>query len=242
MKSFYLPSRFFKKKWVWFEDPHDIAGADMVTFFSYNSVDAPGFKKSSELTSVIELEAPISEIWERARQQFIRLQVERGRRRGITVECDSPAFEEFRPLYENFRRLKKLPSEPWQPIAQNGMLFVARHESKIMAGMVCIEDGTYMRLWKLASLRLEEGDALGRKIAGEANRLVIWEAIVYAKEHGYRVFDMGGITPESADSGVRAVADFKEAFGGERRAQCYYHKVYSPLLKAWIRVRRSLHI
>jgi len=238
MKSYLLPSKFFRKKWVWFETPHDISNVDMVTFFSYDDAKTLDFKKSEDLTSLIDLSALLEEIWSRTREQFIRVQVERGKRRGITVRQDNADFPLFRPIYERFRRLKGLPPESWEVIESNGLLFSAWYEGKIMAGMVCIEDGHSMRLWKLASVRLEGAEKSMQKIAGEANRLVIWEAIRIAKERGYRFFDLGGIHPESSDPGIKAVAAFKESFGGERKVTYYYHKAYSPLLKAWLRVRR----
>ena len=235
----YSQGLLFRKEWYWFEDPRDIAGADMVNFFSYTKGDYEGFKRTSTLTSVIDLSCPLDELWNGTRKKFIQKQIEQGRNRGVTVE-KSIDFAAFRPLFKAFRKRKKLMRIPYRVLEQNGILFLAKYEGKPIAGGIFIGDGVYIRAWVLASGRLEGSEGRMRDIFGSANRMVIWEAITYAKEHGYTLFDLGGIDPESANPSQRSLAEFKEGFGGERKEAFYYYKVYAPLLKVWMRVRSLL--
>jgi lipid II:glycine glycyltransferase (peptidoglycan interpeptide bridge formation enzyme) len=96
-----------------------------------------------------------------------------------------------------------------------------------------------MRAYVLASGRFS-GDGREREIIGQANRMVIWEAMKYAKQQGYKLFDLGGINPESTVQWERTLAEFKESFGGERKACYYYSKVNSPVLRLLLKLRRYL--
>ncbi len=234
----YTIGLFFKKQWVWFARPQDMPGVSVINVFSYDRVDVPGFKCKEGLTSVIVLSQSLEEIWQKMRKKFIREQIERGKRRGLTA-MPSDDFGAFDAMYSRFT--KQMSFEALSSNAlRNGILFLAFFDSKPIAGGVFIADGVHIRALALASRRHDEESGRMRDIIGEANRLVVWEAIRYAKEKGYALFHLGGIAPKSSNTGWRAVADFKEAFGGERRAQYYYTKVYSLLLRAWIFLRSAI--
>jgi len=235
----YVTGTIFKKLWFWFETPHDVPGADMVNFFTYSDGNYEGFTRTQTLTSVIALSATLDEIWSKTRKKFIQRQIEQGRSRGVTV-AQSSDFTSFYPLFKDFRSSKKLPRISYKVLSQNGTLFLARFAGEVIAGGIFITDGTHVRAWVLASRRLDGMDGRMRDIIGDANRMVIWEAISWAKQNGYAVFDMGGIDPDSKDSGQRSLAEFKEAFGGERKSAFYYHKVYSAPLKVWMRLRKLI--
>jgi hypothetical protein len=241
MKQYKLPSRFFKKSWIWFQDPHDIPGVDAVTFFSYNDVEAPGFVKKEGVTSVIDLTPSLEEIWSNIRKDFIRLQIEKGARKGILVRQDDN-FREFRPILEGFRRVKNLGREDYRVLAANGLLFSAYLDHKMIAGGIFIADSDYLRVWMLASKRFD-GDRNLKQASGQANRMVLWEAIKYAKERRMKVFDFCGLDfPEKPGQPMPALTVYKEAFGGRRQKNYYYTKVYSPILKFWRQIRRIFHI
>jgi Acetyltransferase (GNAT) domain len=237
MISYDYPSLFFRKKWVWFDQPHDVPGVDLVNFFSYECVSVPGFRQKKGLTSVIDLSQDEQVIWNGMRQSFIAKQIEKGRKNGIIV-AESKDFRAFRPIYEAFRRSKKLPRDSYQAFAQNGILFTASIDGRIIAGGIFVADESNMRAWVLASLRLDSSNGRMREMVGQANRMVIWEAIRFAKSRGLKRFDLGGIDPDSADPAEKNLADFKEAFGGSRVPTCYYYKVYSPLLRSLMKLKR----
>ncbi len=231
MKQYFLPSLFFKKKWIWFADPTDILGVDTVTYFSYNDVDVPGFRKKSGWTLVIDLSPSIEEIWNGMRKDFTILQIEKGRRKGVVVKQDNN-FGEFRPILEEFRKNKNLGEEDYRVLRKNGLLFSAYLEGRMIAGGIFINDEQYLRVWMLASKRLDAGSGVSGQIIGQANRMVLWEAISYAKEHGMKMFDFCGIDlPEREGDPLPSLTVYKEAFGGRRLKNFYYTKTYSAILE-----------
>lgn len=236
----YTQGTLLKKYWGWFERPRNVEGFAAATFFSYEKTDVPGFHRKETLTSIIDLSQSEDEIWSSMRESFIRKQIEQGRRRGITV-TQSRDFRSFYPLYARFSKTMAFERIPRSVLEKQGILFLAHHEGHLLAGGVFIGDGKYIRAWVLASQRFEQSGRM-RDLIGQANRLVVWEAIKYAKENGYRHFDLGGIAPDSENKGWRAVAEFKEAFGGKRIPAYYYHRVYSPLLRFKASLRRYLSI
>ncbi len=240
MKS-YVQGRVFPKYWGWFEAPHEVKGFAAATFLSYEKVDALGFRRKETLTSVIDLSESLETVFSRMRKSFIRKQIEQGKRRGIVVE-KSDDFASFYPLYSAFSKKMNFERVPKSTLAGNGILFIAKHEGKILAGGVFIGDGVDMRAWVLASLRVGNASGRERDMIGEANRMIIEKALMCAKEAGYRQFDLGGIAPDAENAGWRAVAVFKEAFGGVRIPAYYYHKVYSPLSRMIAKLRRFVPI
>ena len=103
-------------------------------------------------------------------------------------------------------------------------------------------DGKNARSWAAASTRLEKIKWKDKRLIGCANRMLNWEAIKYFKNNDYRVFDLGGISPDSKDKGKLNLVEFKESFGGERKKCYYYHKIYSKILRSWMRMRGFKHL
>ena len=237
MKEYFYPSLFFKKKWIWFADPFDVSDADMVNFFSYNKTDREGFKRKKGITTVIDLSKSFDDIWINMRKKFIRKQINKGEKNGVIIKQDNN-FNEFKKVYFNFRRDKQLAKDKYKVLKDNGLLFSAYYNKKIIAGGVFIADGQYMRAWALASARFWFDNGKIKEIIGQANRMIIWEAIKYAKEKGHKIFDLGGIKPNSFNQRRRAVAEFKEGFGGGRKNCFYYHKTYSKLLNFLTRLKK----
>jgi len=176
------------------------------------------------------------------RESFVRKQIEQGSRRGIEVRPGQPAdFPAFYALYRAFSRRMSIGRAASAALAEQGTLFVAFYDGALIAGGEFIGDGEHLRAWVLASGRADRSGRM-RDIIGSANRMILWEAIRWAKQNGYRGFDLGGIAPDSSDPHLRGVAAFKEAFGGTRVVSYYYYKVYSPLLRLWMSARRLLRL
>lgn len=232
--GFILPF-ILRKRWFWFADPFDVDKTAMVNFFSYNEVEKAGFRRKEGQTTIIDLQQDIRDIWSKMRQKFICKQIQKGEQSGITVERDQN-WERFKKIYEAFRRAKNLPKDRFDIFKKNAILFSAYYNNKMVAGGIFISDGLHIRALVLSSLRYTP-DGQMRDIVGQANRMVIWEAIKYAKDSGHETFDLGGINPGSENKAELSLTEFKEAFGGERVKCYYYHKVYSKLLKRWMRLR-----
>lgn len=208
---------------------------DMVTFFSYLDVLPPaGFSKKEGLTSIIDLTSGERVVWEGMRRKFICEQIQRGERNGISVK-ESQDFTTFEQIYTSFRERKGISADNVAVFKENGLLFLAYLGDEVLAGGVFIHDDLSMRAWALASKRFE-GNGHMRELTGQANRLIIWEAIRFACKHGITHFDLGGLDNSVLSNHLSTLAEFKEAFGGERKHNYYYSKIYSPLLKIMSRL------
>lgn len=226
----------FGKYWYWFAKPFDIPGVLMVNFFDYHKYDIAGFRRRDGLTTVIDLTQSLDAIWGKMRHKFIRQQIEKGERHGIIVKQDNN-FSEFKKIYKNFREKKYLNKEKIDKLKNHTVLFSAYYQNKLIAGGIFVADDKYARALVLASAH-HSSDSKTREIIGQANRLLIWEAIKYFKNKDLELFDLGGISPDSPNPSLRNLAEFKEAFGGTRQSCYYYHKVYSKLLRFWIKIRK----
>lgn len=236
----FVSPHFFRKEWFWFVNPHERSGVAMVNFFSYDNIDIGGFHKKEALTTVIDVDQGLETIWENMRKDFIRKQISKGERSGIVVKRDQN-FREFKKIHTYFRKQKKLPKDNYKMLEQNGILFSAYYHDEMIAGGVFISDGIHMRAWVLSSKR-HDGSGMMRERIGQANRMIIWGGVKYAKESGHKVFDLGGIDPESKNPEKASLSQFKEGFGGERRKCYYYYKIYSQTIKTLLRIRGFTHI
>jgi len=224
------------KHWFWFAEPFEVKNAAMVNFFSYNNVDRKGFYKKEGFTSIIDLEQNLDVIWSKMRKKFICKQIKRGERNGIAIKRDNN-FKEFKKIYKSFRKEKGLVKGRFSIFKNMGSLFSAYYKNRMVAGGIFVSDGINIRALVLSSL-YHTSDAKERDIIGQANRMVIWEAIKFAKESGHKIFDLGGgVSPASSKKGSETLAEFKAGFGGEIKRCYYYHKVYSRILKYWMRLR-----
>jgi lipid II:glycine glycyltransferase (peptidoglycan interpeptide bridge formation enzyme) len=231
-KGFILPF-FLKKDWFWFTDPKDVKNSAMVNFFSYKDFNITGFKKKEGLTTVIDLEQSLDDIWLKFRKKFIAKQIKRGERNSVIIKL-SKDYNDFKKIYKKFREENNLGKEKLDLLFKNTFFIAAYYQNKMVAGGIFVNDEENMRALVLASLR---GDG-NREIIGQANRMLIWEIIKYAKNRGIKLFDLGGIAVNSEYRHQVTLAEFKEAFGGYRKKCYYYYKVYSPLLRFWIKIRK----
>jgi hypothetical protein len=237
MKSYAYPSLIFKKNWYWFTNPTGKEQGDVVNIFSYDKTETPGYKRKIGQTSVISLDLSLDLIWEKMRKRFVREQIAKGERNGVKIVVDD-AWSKLVPVYKDFRKGKNLANDDPR-VFRECLVVNAYLDERVIAGGAFIADGTSMRAYVLASGRFS-GDGREREIIGQANRMVIWEAMKYAKQQGYKLFDLGGINPESTVQWERTLAEFKESFGGERKACYYYSKVNSPVLRLLLKLRRYL--
>ncbi len=94
-----------------------------------------------------------------------------------------------------------------------------------------VEDEMRIRLLLAGSKRLE-ADKDKSIIIGQANRLLMWEAIQYAHGKGLVEFDLGGYYTGDDENDPRInINKFKKSFGGELQTLYNYRKYYSRLYR-----------
>ena len=219
----------FKIKEIWFADfPFKVKNCDYVIFRDCkNKADAKGFKRGEFTTLTLDLSRDLESIWQSMDKSSCRYVIKKAEKENIIAKT-SEKREEFYRLNKDFRKTKGLGMGmacSLDFIKKNGTLFSAEHSGEMISGSLFLEDKENIRWLLGASKRFEKGSAAS--LAGGANRLMLWEAIKYAKEKGLKEFDFGGISAKK--EGPKN--NFKQSFGGELTTHYIYEKDYSFIFK-----------
>ena len=227
---------FFNVKQIYFaEEPFDLKKCDMADFvFCTKRVDLKGFKRTEQLTSIIDLTKNIDAIWDGFGKRSCQQTIRRGERAGIKV-VKSKDFGSFYNVYNQFAKRKGI--RPFlglldiqkDTLRKYGTLFLAYDGNDVLGGHVYLEDKDHILGWFNASRRLEV-ESSKASLIGMANRMMHWEAIKYAKDKGLKEFDWGGLwVDEEAerDPVKKSINFFKLSFGGDKAMRYSYEKIYS---------------
>jgi hypothetical protein len=221
---------FFKTKTIWFSEvPFDIDGFDGVLFQGCSkNVNLVGFTKQEFTTLVIDLNQDLDRIWQNFGKSSSRYSINKAKKVGVRVIMNQE-YDTFFDMNSKFRKAKGLPkfNLDIEFMKKNGLLFLSEFEGEILGGQFYLTDGKNIRWLLNASKRFEKAGKI-RILIGQANRLMVWEAINYAKVHGIHTFDMGGYnTDKMPDPQKEGVNRFKKSFGGQMMTQYIYQKDYS---------------
>lgn len=230
----------FSIKEVWFADePYDIKGYDILIFVAAkNKVDREGFSCREEYTRTIDLTKNIETILGDMRERCRRY-ISQAKRQNIRVKINQN-YEEFFEIDRAFRKVKGLkPSLLTAEFLKNqATLLVAEQSGEILAGQFLLEDKNNIRGIIGASKRFEV-DKEKTALIANANRLIFWEAIQYAKEKGIKEFDLGGYyMGKIKNEQKEGINFFKEGFGGQLAIRYNYQKDYS---KIYLTLKKIYH-
>lgn len=210
---------------IWFdskaEKPND---CDIIY---YMQIESPlKESKNSEFeTLVIDLAQTEEEIFSRFKKDT-RSETRRAMNENVVTEIfNSPAKEElisFCNFYDDFAKIKKLP-----PIERNRIAAMAENNSllisRAMDGDKSIVFHAYYlnlkraRLLHSCSLFKINNDSSYRSFIGRANKLLHWKDMLFLKNQGTAIYDLGGWYPGAEDQAKISINKFKEEFGGEPR-------------------------
>lgn len=230
----------YKKKCIWFADkPFDIERCDAAFFYAVSSRhDIPGFTCAISNTLLIDL-APSADEIKKSMSKSCRYEINRASRKGLTVEKNRDQ-EEFYKLYAQFVKAKGFDGDldRYWGLAAAGNLYTCYYRDQLIAGLLTLQDDMRSRWLLSGSVRLSADDKQMTMISGLANRLLVWEALLDAKNQGLQLFDLGGYYNGDDQSNPEyRIARFKKGFGGEPSEQYKYSKYYSPTLRAIKRLK-----
>ena len=217
--------KFLKVKEIYFSnEPFDVRDSLSVSFFGCrNKVDASGFTRTGHLTAINDLTEDLDTIFHKFDRKSTRYAIKKAEREVIEIRVNKD-FEEFYNIYTSLLHRKRIAPlfeiSPVYPevMKKYGTLFTARSQGRILGGHLYLEDSSNIRLWFSASKRLEVTREEATLI-GNANRLLHWEAIKYAKQKGIKEFDWCGLN------------SFKLSFGCTPTIRYNYWKPYSKVYK-----------
>jgi hypothetical protein len=223
---------WFKTKRIFFSHrPFDVTGCHCVVFHAAKSkADAAGFQRASGTTLVIDLTQELDTIWKKMSKKSARYSIKRAQRDGVRVKLNDN-YDEFKDLNDSFRKKKGLRPDFFCPnvLKRYGPLFVAEYDGEIIAGQSYVADDNTI-MWRVgASKRLIDSDRA--TLIGNANKLLVWEAIKYAKGKGLREFDFGGYQVGDRYLQLVGYSAFKKSFGGDLVERYEYRKYYLKIYK-----------
>jgi len=232
----------FVHREIWFADyPIDIKGVHSIAFMACKKkVNLNDFRRQPFTTLVIDLTQDLDYIWRHFDRKSCKYMINRAIKERVQIKLNAD-WDEFYMLERNFRQKKGLPIAspiPDEIKGRGAVLLTAYLNGELVAGQLYLKDDTHMRWLRAASKRLE----VNRKKAiliGCANRLLIWEAIKYAKEKGIKEFDMGGYYIGPPNEELEKINIFKKSFGGTIVTKYNYFKYYSTIY-ALIKICNSI--
>lgn len=221
----------FRHRDIWFSSrPFDVDGCQGVTFYACEEkVDAPGFTRTDFTTPVIDLTESIEQIRKNI-EQSCRKKINKAYNNGIQVRVNE-GYEEFCAIDAGFRKHKNLPASyiSIEYMKKYGTLMVAELDGRVVSGQLFLEDRDHIRGLIASSLRFGE-DGHANNVIGYGNRLIVWEAIRYAKAKGIREYDMGGYyTGTGKLRELEGINRYKLGFGPRLVTRYNYHKYYSRI-------------
>ena len=233
----------FIKKNIWFADsPFEVEGCDAVFFFSCKkNIDATGFLKEESPTLILNLQKSLDEIWNNMSKKSCRYFINRAKRENIEVKINT-SYAEFMSLYTRFSKTKNFHTTivGKKALEKDATLFTAYLHSELLAGILLVEDEKNIK-WLMGASKRLESDKSKSILISCANRLLIWEAIKYAKEKGILEFDFGGYyTGPDKNHPLQRVNQFKKQFGGTFITYYNYTKYYSKLYATLKKLRNFL--
>jgi lipid II:glycine glycyltransferase (peptidoglycan interpeptide bridge formation enzyme) len=164
-----------------------------------------------------------------------RYNIRLGLRKGIAVRIGTENdLETFHGMLQATGRRKgfSVPSldyyrELWRLFAPGGrvQLFVAEASGKPISGLLAVAFGDTVTYWR--------GGWTGECGQLHPNEAVHWKAIAWAKEQGFRWYDLDGIVPFQVEGTMgRADTTFKLGFGGEQRTlPGAFEHIRNPVLR-----------
>ena len=223
----------FKTKEIWFcEYPFDVKGYHGVIFRDCkNKTVLEGFACEEFTTLVIDLTQDLNAILNNmSKSSNCKYRINKAVRDGVKIKRNEN-YEEFYEINNAFKERKGAPLTlvDINFMKKYGTLFTADINGKIISGQLYLEDENNIRLLIGASKRLEVNKKESSLISN-ANRLIIWEAIKYAKEKGIKEFDQGGYyTGKEKDEQKERINMFKKGLGGNLVTHYIYQRSYSKI-------------
>jgi lipid II:glycine glycyltransferase (peptidoglycan interpeptide bridge formation enzyme) len=147
---------------------------------------------------------------------------------------DRLLFYDFYDKFIQAKGLHPLGIRETDLLIDNDMFTIraALHNDEKIVFHTYITSNNRARLAHSASLFRDSQDGAYRNLIGRANRLLHWEDMLYFKQKGYLVYDLGGINMDSSNEEAQAINKFKRCFGGSLAKE--YNSTVPVSLKGYL--------
>lgn len=192
---------------------------------------APGYLRKPFFTKTIDLQQSQEEI-EAGFDRNTQYEIRRAIKDGVETHTDG-RIEDFIKVYNEFAETKNLAGISQASLIRyktNLVITYAVHNSHTLVMHVYLADCSIQRVRLLhsASLFRKEHDGQIKATIGRANRLLHLKDILFFKNQGFLIYDLGGYAPGTKDTALIRINQFKDCFGGKLIAETDYY----PLIAA----------
>jgi hypothetical protein len=245
----------YRKKFVriaegWFGEEPDAAGADIIRCFQRDAMQAGALCREF-YTILIDLTRDTDALLA-SMKQGCQYKIRRAEARDdLVYECANAAradlLARFCDLYDEFTPRKSLPplDRAWLALmAETGCLYVSRvsdgaSNNELTWHTYYLSHGRATLLHS-ASATPPDADASARNRIGRANRFHHWQDMLWFKEGGARLYDLGGWYSGDTDARRLGINRFKEDFGGGIVKNYINERALTFKGKLFLRARQTL--
>jgi len=205
---------------VWFSDSFfDIEGYDRVIFNGIRQpLEIKGVERIDYATIIIDLKDGIDSVWANMSSKC-RKAIRKSESCNFDIKINKD-YEQFFAFYSSFAATKGVKPlvKSIDFMKKNGILFCAKKEGELIGGIFYLADESQMRGFVSCSKSVSYGEddvSLATNVYKtpgtiEANRLLWWEAIKYAKAKEIDCLDMGGYyVGTNPNKELKDISEFK---------------------------------
>jgi lipid II:glycine glycyltransferase (peptidoglycan interpeptide bridge formation enzyme) len=199
---------------------------DALRFIRYevcNSKDEfMGFIRKKKFTMIIDLTKSQEELWDQY-GKYTKRDIRRAKREGVRFEVEKN-LDAFIEIHNSFVKSKEISRDEiavrkdYLPHFKDNLVItkaVFQNEVLVMRTYIIDEKIKKVRGLLMATLYRNEDNRQKRYLMGRANRFLFYQEMLYFKELGYLIFDMGGYAYNTNDIIKKRICEFKDGFGGE---------------------------
>lgn len=194
-----------------------------------NTSNIPGFKREKIFTKVINLIKPPEELLAQCRKNT-KYEIKRAEKEGIEfgIEDNIDAFIDFYNSFveskNNSKDVLNLSKNYFYCFRNNLIITKAifENEIRVMHSYIMDKETKRVRLLNTASLFRYGEDFQKRNLIGRANRFLHYQDMIYFKNSGFEIYDMGGYGYNTDDVVIQKINEFKDSFGGELLEESWY--------------------
>ncbi|MCG6534804.1 MAG: GNAT family N-acetyltransferase [Syntrophales bacterium LBB04] len=211
-------------------------GLEQLGFIPYQRLGDSHFE-----TLTIDLSKPLNELLKGLRRDT-RWRIKQSEKIGISasVARDETEIEAFYELLLKMSQRKKMIIPQfsfflnlWEHVLKEhrlGALLMASYNRRLLSGVIILKHGD-RAVYTWGASETESLDRVSK------NHLVLWKGILWAKEQGCSIFDMGGFAGTSGENPeLENIDAYKKGFGGQ---YCRLIRIHMYIFKKetdkWIR-------
>ena len=194
-----------------------------------------GYTSSEMYTSILELQKPEEELWLGLDGKTRNMVRKATKNNVLVVEGDESLVGEYYQMVVSTLTRAQIEPQPEsfyrriiQDLGPKGMarLLLANHQGRFIAGAIFLFYKDIAYYWHGSSHR--------EHLSVAPNELIQWELIKWARQNGYKYYDLVRIEPDR----LPGIARFKTRLGG-KTAPCY-HLQKGTRRYLWMRLLRLM--